>query len=532
MSALRLASWAVLLTAALDVGASIATQFLGLRIESEVGRGVASLLMGGLLAGLGWLSIRGNKLALILAIGLSLFDIMAGVCLSTSTGIHGGIGGAARAVLVALMIASVAAILGPSKKPPLATIGREKPPKESHLRVPEAITTEPGAVNRTNPPVAAPDTKGRDPVRRRFRRAIAGLFVLLGCGVAFMLWEMFFQCDPRHPWDMQLGCVIRADPTPRPFPLEGVRQLTFDATYYEQLRWSPAGGYLLAIRCEMIQRQAACYEGRQPVLIDLATGQVSDLDFSWYPTAATSLELDSYIWSSDGNEVLLDFTEVFVATPVPPEPPSFLSDREYVRHQVVLNLATQEYTEIETGGVWPIAWLDGQSTIFGYQRGKYNQEAGNSIDSFGWYDYQAQSWQEEMKLNSDNYGRTLTLSPDQMTVLLGRDLSNSSCHGQVLVYELGNHAGGFTDIRGACFPAYSVDGSKLAFSRIAEGEIWPHGVWIAGTDGSNPQPAFVVDEPESTSSIAWSPDGSEIAFTYGYHFNAIYVIEVPEHLRP
>lgn len=488
--------------------------------------------MGGLLAGLGWLSIRGNKLALVLAMGLSLFDLLAGLCLSSGTGTHAGIGDAARSLLFALMIASVAATRGPSKKAPMANIGGQKAPKGSHLLAPEEATSELDSADRAQTQGPAPKIKRSDPIRRRFRNSIAGLFALVGCGLAFMIWEALFQCDPRQPWDMQFGCVIRADPTPRPFPLEGVRQLTFDATYYEQLRWSPAGGYLLAIRCEMIQRQAACYESRQPVLIDLATGQVSDLDFSWYPTAASSLELDSYIWSSDGNEVLLDFTEVFVATPVPPEPPSFVSDREYVRHQVVLNLATKEYAEIETGGVWPIAWLDGQATIFGYRRGEYNEEAGNSIDSFGWYDYATDRWQEEMKLSSDYYGRTLTLSPDQRTVLLGRDLSNVSCRDQFLVYELGNRARGFTDIRGACFPAYSVDGSKLAFSIVPEGDIWPYGVWIAETDGSNPQPLFVVDEPESTSSIAWSPDGSEIAFTYGYHFNVIYVIEVPEHLRP
>ncbi len=531
MNARRLASSAVFLTAALDLGVWIGTIFLGLQIESEVGRGLASLFMGGLLAGLGWLIARGNKLALTLAVALSLFDVVTGVCLSTGTGGYGGIANAIRAVLLVLMVGSVWSGRKPSQKRPSANLADESPTSDALRGGPEGKTTEPeiAAPELTTSPKAVPIRRPSDPIRRRFGIAIVGLFALLGCGLASLIWETLFRCDPRLAWDMQLGCVIRPDPTPGPFPIERVRQLTFDSNYYEQLKWSPAGNYLLAMRCEIIQRQAACYDGQQPVLIDLISGEVSDLDFSWYPTTASSIQFHSYLWSSDGKKILLDFIEVFLATPVPSEVPTYLGNREYVPHRIVLNLTTKDYVEIKTGEVWPIAWLDRQGLIFGFRRGEYDPESRNSIDSFGWYDYEADRWQEEMKLNSDYYGNTLTLSPDQSTVLLGRDRSNSSCLGQVLVYRLGDDPDGFTDIRGACFPAYSTDGSRIAYSILSEGDVWPYGVWIAEADGQNLQPAFTIQEPESTSSIAWSPDGSQIAFTYGYHLNAIYIIDVPPH---
>jgi hypothetical protein len=230
--------------------------------------------------------------------------------------------------------------------------------------------------------------------------------------------------------------------------------------------------------------------------------------------------------------VLLDFTEVFLATAAAPTTLSSATAQDRVWRRVALNRATESYREIATGEVLPIAWYDEQGRVFGFRKGEYDLEARESIDSFGWYDYEQDQWQEEMKLSSAFYGRTLTLSPDGRTLLLGRDLSNSSCLGQVLVYQVGNPERGFTDLRGICFPAFSQDGSKLAYSMISESDIWPRGVWISEADGSNPEPVFVVDQPESTSSISWSPDGSRIAFTYGYHFNAIYVIDIPEHLRP
>lgn len=533
MTASRLASWALFLTSAADLGAWIGTHFLGLQIQSEVSRGAASLVMAGLLACLGWLVRRGNSLALTLAIGLSLFDIVTGICLSSGSGSLMGAGDVLRVILFAMLVGSpwanrlhpgVVQVAGVAER----TEGKEPRPNVAEVRATEAEWTS----DEVAPLEAAPATSTALPAQGRFGRALFGLLVLVGCGLAAMVWKTLFTCDPRIPRDMQLGCVLSPFPTPEPFPIEGVRQLTFDSTYYEQLMWSPAGDYLLATRCQVLQWEARCYADQQPILIDLASGEARELDLSWYPTDAASIEFQSYLWSSEGDELLLDFREVFIPTPLPSQTPTPLWNRQYVSHRVILDLATRDYVEIQIGDVWPIAWLDNEVRIFGIRRGEYDQEAGYSIDSFGWYDYQADRWEENFKLSSDNYGKTLTLSPDRITVLLGRDLSNSHCRGQVLVYQLEAETARFTDISGACFPSYSHDGSRLAFSVVPEGHIWPYGVWIAEADGSNPQPLFAVESPESTSSISWSPDGSEIAFTYGYHYNAIYVINVPRHLQP
>ncbi len=534
MSSLRLATIAVFLTAILDFGAWIATQFLGLQIQSELGRGLSSLFLGGLLVVLGWLMARGNKLAILLAIGLSLFDLMTGACLSAGTYSVGGIGDVVRAVLLFAMLPGLAAIRREPREPS-PKVEDEVPEltePEHSVSAPPVRDVQPAAVGRLRSRKKGSEAKPADPIRRRFARAMFGLLALVGCSLGFMIWETAFQCDPRQPWDMQLGCVLRPDPTPGPFPIQGVRQLTFDASHYEKLAWSPAGDNLLATRCEVIQREAQCYLGGPPVLIDLVNGTVNDLDLSWYPTPSSRLEFYSYAWSSDGEEVLLDFTEVFLATAASPTTPSSATAQDRIWRRVALNRATGGYREIATGEVLPIAWYDEQGRVFGFRKGEYDLEARESIDSFGWFDYELDQWQEEMKLSSSYYGRTLTLSPDRKTLLLGRDLSNSSCLGQVLVYQVGDRERGFTDLRGICFPAFSQDGSKLAFSMISESDIWPRGVWISEADGSDPEPVFVVDQPESTSSISWSPDGSRIAFTYGYHFNAIYVIDIPEHLRP
>jgi hypothetical protein len=38
-------------------------------------------------------------------------------------------------------------------------------------------------------------------------------------------------------------------PTPGPFPVENVRQMTFDYAFYESLLWSPNGSTIAVTRC-------------------------------------------------------------------------------------------------------------------------------------------------------------------------------------------------------------------------------------------------------------------------------------------
>jgi TolB protein len=57
---------------------------------------------------------------------------------------------------------------------------------------------------------------------------------------------------------------------------------------------------------------------------------------------------------------------------------------------------------------------------------------------------------------------------------------------------------------GATFPAWSPDGTKLAFV------LGGTGIWVMAADGSNPNPRQVTTHGLAP---AWSPDGTQIAFT-------------------
>jgi hypothetical protein len=133
MTTKSLASWAVFLTAAVDLAGWIGTEFFELQVQSEASRGFASLLMAGLLAGLGWLVRRGNRLAIVLAIGLSSFDVATGLCLSTGSGSYGGVGEWVRAALLALMIGSLWPLWKPRRMRAMAEPIGEAGPGASEL---------------------------------------------------------------------------------------------------------------------------------------------------------------------------------------------------------------------------------------------------------------------------------------------------------------------------------------------------------------------------------------------------------------
>lgn len=66
------------------------------------------------------------------------------------------------------------------------------------------------------------------------------------------------------------------------------------------------------------------------------------------------------------------------------------------------------------------------------------------------------------------------------------------------------------------YPTWSLDGAKVAY--VSDGGSGPYNVWTVGADGTNPvQLSDNTDELTSFWGLDWSPDGSTIAASVGYH---------------
>ncbi|MFY9580726.1 MAG: hypothetical protein WAQ33_15540, partial [Gaiellaceae bacterium] len=71
-------------------------------------------------------------------------------------------------------------------------------------------------------------------------------------------------------------------------------------------------------------------------------------------------------------------------------------------------------------------------------------------------------------------------------------------------------------------PAWSPDGSKIAFASLRDGNSE---IYVMNADGTG-APTRITDDPAADAFPAWSPNGQKIAFTHGSGFNAeIYVMD-------
>jgi TolB protein len=67
-------------------------------------------------------------------------------------------------------------------------------------------------------------------------------------------------------------------------------------------------------------------------------------------------------------------------------------------------------------------------------------------------------------------------------------------------------------------PAWSPDGSRIAFEHLGDEDFWPAQTFVMNADGSLPRLVSIIpNRTYAESDPAWSPDGSQIAFwSYGF----------------
>ena len=306
-------------------------------------------------------------------------------------------------------------------------------------------------------------------------------------------------------------------PTPGPFPVDGVRQLTADYAFYQDLMWSPAGNLIAATRCPLLQFTPSCLGNEETILIDPANGELHLVDFE----PLTSNFVNSYplAWSRSGEQLLLYVRES------PDENRAQLS--ESTDRYIVVRPMDGGFEEISVEGA-VFDWKDEDASLL------LMRSNGDGLLELGWYSYLTGDFRREIIYDdSEKLGGPHRLSPDGSALMRGNSMSPTRCT-EVDKYAIGSYSEFVTILTLACYPAWSQNGTKIAFARKDHPQGEPNQIMIAGSDGSDPQPLFGNQLVAFLASPTWSPDGTVIAFTRGglENANAIYTAPVPESMRP
>lgn len=105
------------------------------------------------------------------------------------------------------------------------------------------------------------------------------------------------------------GCtsLSSAPPTPEPFPISGVRQLSYEYAHFQDLMWSFAGDLIAATRCTVFSSQPLCFQNEETVLIEPTDGSLQAIDFS--PLSSNQMTGYPVFWAPNGAKLVLYIRE-------------------------------------------------------------------------------------------------------------------------------------------------------------------------------------------------------------------------------
>lgn len=294
-------------------------------------------------------------------------------------------------------------------------------------------------------------------------------------------------------------------------PVPGSRVLTKDYAYYRHPIWSPDGDLIAVLRSpSYLDAPGPASEG-ELVLINLVSGEQGVLDLG--PDLKSGFARAPIFWMEAGEQLGFDYFELFTDQESP--------------YLVVVTLASSEHFVIELCRCSPLALnREGRELLV--------NDSSTGVFHLSWFELETGEMREEVSLpRSDprEHGYIdFNLSPDQRTLLMG------DFQGSVVRYLIGSGDAPNAFLSNAVTPAWSTDGSKLAYALIGSASDYYFGqLVVANADGSSPTPLFADRQQHGMLAPAWSPDGSQIAFLYQYgaaNANSLLIASVPENLRP
>lgn len=293
---------------------------------------------------------------------------------------------------------------------------------------------------------------------------------------------------------------------------DGVHRLTYDEFFYERPVWSP-DGKTIAVGRNTLNLTAIGPDLNQweIVLFDVKNGESRvlsiDEDFSFtYPA-----------WSPDGEHL------------------AFTAYDKVLNRQIIYSFDDGSWRQLECLTCDSAVWSQDGSEIFmlylvGATPGNLGEpgvvrmdvETGETIKEY---------------VLGDDFLSPFALAPDEKSVLI----PDFRCTG-IWKFEFESQIlSTFIDApeMGECDPAWSWDGSKLAYTVKDLPTVAPTYLMISNADGSD---ATALLKPElgiyQIHDLAWSPDGTQIAFVYGLvnitmpAYTTLYIVDVPEDLQP